>query len=98
MRGSLPTDPRDKVRAPDQPRHRDGRFGRAVALIPLAPARAGQRLVLVLDGQDAEDAGDAGLELDLLDPVRGRRADVVVVVRLPSDHGPETNDGVIAAR
>ena len=63
----------------------------------LAPPDAGQRLLHRVDGEHAEAAGHAGLELDVLDPARGLAADVVVVVGLAADHRAEADDRVVAA-
>src|SRR5439155_26040216 len=71
--------------------------GRVVALIALPAAGAGQRLVHVLDGQDPEGAGHAGIELGSLDPVRSSLADVVVVVGLAPDHGSQAYDAQVAS-
>ena len=45
-----------------------------------------------LAGDDPERAGDAGPQLDLLDPARRLGADVVVVARLAADHGAQAGD------
>src|SRR5438270_13629810 len=57
-----------------------------------------ERLFDRVDREHPEAAGDAGLELHLLDPARRRRADIVVVIGLAADHGPEAHDPVVAAR
>src|SRR5919109_5216401 len=66
--------------------------GRASALVALVAAGAGQGLLQGLAGDDAEGAGDAGGDLDLLNAPRSLRAHVVVVVRLPADHHAEAGD------
>ena len=81
----------------EQPCHLDRRAGGVVALVALVAARALERLLLVLHGQHAERAWNPGLELSLLDAVRGRRADVVVVIGLATDHDAEADDAGITA-
>src|SRR4051794_5800910 len=66
-------------------------------LVALVAAEAREGLVHRLAGDDPERAGDAGCELDLLDAARAFRTDVVVVVRLATDHHPETCDAGEAA-
>ena len=66
-----------------------------VALVAALDAR--ERLLQRIDRQHAEPAGNAGRELDLADAAGGLAADVVVVVGLTADHGPEADDGLVAA-
>src|SRR5262245_1424508 len=73
-------------------RHPDRDQGRAAALVALASARAGQRLVHVLGGDHAESAGHAGVELDALRAGGDLVADVVVVAGLPADDNTEAGD------
>ena len=72
-------------------------LGGVRALVALAAAGAGERLLHVLDGQHAERARHAGAQLDVLDPARGLGADVVVVVGLAADHRAEAGDAGVAA-
>src|SRR4029079_19744668 len=67
--------------------HPHDRVGRVAALVALVAAGAGERLLHRLAGNNAERTGKPGLELDLLEPASGLRADVVVVARLPPNHG-----------
>src|SRR5690349_6508536 len=60
-------------------------------------ADASQRLVVALDREDAEAAGDAGLELDVLDPAGALVADVVVVRGLAADDRADARDALVAA-
>src|SRR4051812_31594544 len=60
---------------------RQARLGRVRALVALPAAGAGQRLVHVLDREDAERARHAGAELHVHDPACRFGADVVVVRR-----------------
>ena len=92
------------VRLPDQlsqralqPRERDDGLGRVRALVALAAAGAGQRLIHVLDRQHAERARHAGAQLDVLDPAGGLGADVVVVVGLAADDRAEAGHAGVAA-
>src|SRR4051794_10577675 len=73
----------------------DGEGGVA-ALVALVAARARQRLVHVVAGDDAEGAGDAGLQLHLLDAARRLGADEVVVIGLAADDDAEAGDAVVA--
>src|SRR3954453_2641306 len=73
----------------------DGEGGVA-ALVALVAAGAGQCLVHVVAGDDAEGAGDAGLQLHLLDAVRRLGADEVVVVGLAADYDAEAGDAGVA--
>ena len=75
-----------------QQRHPRRGQGRVAALVALAAAGPGQRLLHRVAGDDAEGAGHPGLELDVLDPARGLGADEVVVVGLAADHDPEAGD------
>src|SRR6516225_5775784 len=73
------------------------RLHRGAARVALGAAGdAVERLLHRVDGQDPEAAGNAGVELDLLDPAGRLGADVVVVVGLPPDHRSEADDHVIA--
>ena len=81
-----------------QERHAGDGEGGVAALVPLATAGPGERLLHVVAGNDAEGAGDAGLELDVLDAAGRLGADEVVVVGLAADDDAETGDaGVLAA-
>src|SRR3954454_8534397 len=73
----------------------DGEGGVA-ALVALVAARARQRLVHAVAGDDAEGAGDAGLQLHLLDPARRLGANEVVVVGLAADDDAEAGDAGVA--
>ncbi len=79
-----------------QPRQRDHGLGGVGALVALAAAGAGERLVHVLDRQHAERARDAGAQLHVHDPARGLGADVVVVVGLAADDRAEAGDAGVA--
>ena len=69
-----------------------------LALVPLVAPGPSHRLLHRLAGEDAERARDPGVELDVLDPPCGLVADVVVVVGLAADDGPEACDPGEAAR
>src|SRR6476659_5287248 len=69
----------------------DGEGGVA-ALVALVAAGAGEGLVHVVAGDDAEGAGDAGLQLHLLDTTRRLGADEVVMVGLAADDDAEAGD------
>src|SRR5215203_1959126 len=69
----------------------DGEGGVA-ALVALVAAGAGQGLVHVVAGDDAEGAGDAGRQLDVLDAASGLGADEVVVVGLAANDDAEAGD------
>ena len=77
--------------------HPQDDLGRVVARVAVVAARARQRLLHVLDGQDAERARHAGAQLDVLDPARRLVADVVVVVGLAADDRAEAGDAGDAA-
>src|SRR3954454_24868105 len=72
-------------------------LGGVLALVALAAAGAGEGLVHVLHGEDAERARDARAQLYVLDPAGCLVADVVVVRRLAADDRPEAGDAVVAA-
>ena len=66
--------------------------GGVAALVALVAPGPRQRLLHRVAGEHAEGAGDAGVELDVLDAARGLGADEVVVVGLAADHGAEAGD------
>ena len=67
------------------------------ALVALAAAGPGERLLHRVAGDHAEGAGHAGLQLHVLDPARGLGADEVVVVGLAADHDPEAGDPAVGS-
>ena len=69
----------------------DGEGGVA-ALVALVAAGAGQGLLHVVAGDDAEGAGDAGRQLHVLDAAGRLGADEVVVVGLAADDDAEAGD------
>src|SRR4051794_5310480 len=77
---------------------RQDRLGGMAARVALVAARAGQRLLDVVDGQHAEGARDAGLQLHVLDAAGAFAADVVVVRGLAADDGAQAHDGRVAPR
>src|SRR3954453_652191 len=79
-----------KVASQERHPHRD--HGRPAALVALAAARAGERLVHVLGRDHPEGAGHPGIERDPLGPRRDLVADVVVVAGLATDYDAETGD------
>ena len=72
----------------------DGGFC-GVAAYVLVGAGAGEGLFFVFAGEDAEVAGDAGVESDLLDASSGLSSDVQVMVGLMANDGTEADDGVV---
>src|SRR5215207_8095548 len=80
-----------------QRRHAEHRVGRVLALVALAPAGAGERLVHVVDGEDAERARHARVERHAGDPARRLGTDEVVVVGLAADHRAEAGHAGVAA-
>ena len=75
-----------------QQRHAGDGEGGVAALVALAAAGPGQGLLHVVAGDDAEGAGDAGLQLDVLDAAGRLGADEVVVVGLAADDDAEAGD------
>src|SRR5690242_16538321 len=73
-------------------RHAGDGEGGVAALVALVAAGAGQGLLHVVAGDDAEGAGDAGRQLDVLDAARRLGADEVVVVGLAADDDAEAGD------
>src|SRR3954471_754268 len=63
----------------------------------MVAARARERLLHALHGEDAERARHARAQLDVLDPARRLGAHVVVVIRLAADDGAEARDAGDAA-
>src|SRR6476620_853086 len=66
-------------------RHAGDGEGGVAALVALVAAGAGQGLLHVVAGNDAEGAGDAARQLHVLDASRRLGADEVVVVGLAAD-------------
>src|SRR3954447_8657979 len=85
-----------KVGSQERHPHRD--HGRPAALVALAAARAGERLVHVLGRDHPEGAGHPGIELDPLGSGRDLVADVVVVAGLTADYDAQTGDAREAPR
>ena len=98
--GRAPRPPRltraQRLSARPQRGEREHGLRGVLALVALAAAGARQRLLHVLDREHAERARDAGRELHVPDPARRLGADVVVVVGLAADHGPEAGDARVA--
>lgn len=63
-----------------------------------AGAGSSEGLLFVVAGEDAEVAGDAGLDGDLLDAGRGLDRDVLIVIGLVADDGAKADDSVVVVR
>ena len=95
---SLPTAGRRSAQFGAHPQQRQHGLGGMRALVALAAAGAGHRLLHVLHGHHAEAARHAGAQRDVLDAAGGLGADVVVVRRLAADDGAQAGDAGVAAR
>ena len=78
--------------------HPQHRLGGVSALIALAAAGAGQRLLHRLAREHSKRTWHAGVERYLLDPAGGLGADVVVVAGLAPDHCSQTGHAGETAR